>query len=152
MIANMKKDSPDFALSLRSAGYRATSTRINLLKMLWLQTQPLTVSEIQKKLGRSVDGVTVYRALQAFQSSGLVREVDFQHGHAHYELILGKEHHHHLVCTGCCVVEDISLCLPPLLEKKILSKSKRFDSIADHSMEFFGLCNICFIKPNLSLV
>jgi Fur family ferric uptake transcriptional regulator len=128
---------------LRDAGFRATPRRISLLSTLGAASTPLTVPEVRKNMKKSIDAVTVYRALEAFTLSGIVRRVDLQHSHAHYELVAGKKHHHHLVCSDCGSVEDIAMCAPEPLQKAVLKKSKGFSSIISHSMEFFGICRKC---------
>ncbi len=139
----MSMNMPDFRVTLHTIGSRITPARMSLLKVLWGASMPLTVSEIQNKLQGVSDTVTLYRSLELFVKSGIVRKVDLQHGHAHYELVVGKKHHHHLVCQGCGTVEDITTCVPTSLEKGVLKKSKSFRSIISHSMEFFGMCRRC---------
>lgn len=139
----MNKNVPDFLMLLRNAGFRATPGRINILKTLWTADKPVTVSEIERNMRQKPDTVTVYRALEAFVAPGIVRRVDLQHGHAHYELVSGKPHHHHLVCNECGIMEDIAMCAPARIQKNVLKESKGFGSIISHSMEFFGICRKC---------
>lgn len=141
----MRKDKVkklDFKALLKSAGLKATHGRMELLDVLARIDEPLSVIKIQKRLGNSLNEVTLYRALEAFAAAGLVRRVDLNHDHAHYELAVGREHHDHAVCTNCGLVEDIEGCGLVPLEKKALAQSK-FKSIYSHNLEFFGLCRSC---------
>ncbi len=97
---------------------------------------------IKKLLRNKLNEVTLYRALEAFAATGLVRRVDLGHDHAHYELMLGRGHHDHVVCTSCGTIEDVEGCALVPLEKKALVQSK-FRSIYSHNLEFFGLCRTC---------
>ena len=128
---------------LRAAGYKATAGRVALLDTLARANRELTIAEIQKLLKKKIDEVTIYRALEALASSGIVRRVDFRHAHAHYELAAGKEHHHHLICTSCGKVEDIAVCRTDRLEKEALARSTAFANLKDHALEFFGMCKKC---------
>lgn len=139
----MKKIPHDFTSLLRKHGYKATPGRIAILVILEKNSRPLSVPEIDKQLKSKVDQVTIYRTLEAFTESGIVRKIDLQHPHAHYEIVLGHDHHHHIVCKKCGKVEDIELYKTETFEKDALKKSKLFSAIKNHSLEFFGICNTC---------
>ncbi len=128
---------PNFEEILREAGSKVTPGRLELLKILWLEPKPVTAAYLGKKL-KSLNPVTLYRALEYLISSKIVREIDFRHGHTHYELNIFRNHHHHLVCTGCGIVEDV----PCGVNLKI-KKPSIFKVIDDHAMEFFGICRRC---------
>ena len=132
-----------FGAILRAGGHKATRGRIALLIALARAGRELTITEIRHRLKKKMDEVTVYRALEALATSGIVRRVDLRHAHAHYELITGKQHHHHLVCTSCGKVEDIAVCGTDRLEKEALARSTAFTKLQDHALEFFGMCKKC---------
>lgn len=123
---------------LRARGHKATPGRILLLTILMLESKPVTVLYLEKKLKNSIDKVTLYRSLQSMVASGLVREVDFRHGHTHYEIEVLREHHHHIVCTGCNKIEDTRCDID-----QVVKKSLAFKEITDHAIEFFGRCRSC---------
>ncbi|NBV76734.1 transcriptional repressor [bacterium] len=135
----MKSNNPDFAELLREYGSKATPGRVTLLKVLWQEDKPISVAGLKKKLDPSFDEVTLYRALESLTASGLIREVDFRHGHAHYEMNALREHHHHIICTSCGRVEDTEC----RVQEAKLTKASAFRIITDHTAEFFGLCNSC---------
>lgn len=136
----------DYAQLLRSADLKATPKRRALLEVLARTTTPMTAAQIKSKLGTSADSVTVYRALDALTVAGITTRVDFHEPEARYELAIGRHHHHHLVCNGCGIVEDIKDCHPKGLEQSVLKSSSRFASINGHALEFFGTCTKCIIK------
>ncbi len=140
--SGMPTHKPDFKEVLRQGGYKATPGRVLLLSVLFGEQKPVTVSYLEKKLKNAVDRVTLYRALESMVASGVVREVDFRHGHAHYELQVLRPHHHHIVCTSCGLVEDVDCNTEPFV-KQVAKKAKKFSAIDDHSMEFFGICKAC---------
>jgi len=133
----------DMAAALRAAGFRATPARMELLATLARTGKPLTVEDILKlQKGTAPDQATVYRALKELRDAGLVRQVDFEHGHAHYEAA-GQDDHHHLVCTSCGKVEDFTGCHIENIKKAALRQSKMFKKIERHSLELFGTCTAC---------
>ncbi len=126
---------------LRARGYRATPGRLRLLAFLEHAERPLPVSLIYKGLNAAIDEVTLYRALEALCEAGVLNRVDMRKTGAHYEF--AHSHHHHLVCKTCGVIEDVKDCPDKSLESRVLLQSKQFNSIAAHSMEFFGVCRSC---------
>ena len=142
-----KERSLDPKIVLQSAGYRATPGRIKLLELLAKVDKPLTVAQIQAKLGsKKLDEATLYRALEALAASGVIKRVDLGHAHAHYEF--EKTHHHHIVCSNCNTVEDVNHAAVEKELQKMLGGSNQFSvkSIYSHNLEFFGLCNQCSKK------
>lgn len=86
------------------------------------------------------DKVTVYRALKMFEKNKLVRRIETRTRHAVYEWV-GKEHHHHAICTSCGYMEHVhDERVEQMLQKK---KVKGFKAITDHSCEWYGLCVSC---------
>jgi Fur family peroxide stress response transcriptional regulator len=49
---------------------------------------------------------TVYKNIHIFLASGILREVSLHHGSLRVEM--NREAHHHLVCTNCRSIQDIS--------------------------------------------
>lgn len=135
-----------FSQILKAKGLKATPGRILLLEALAKRAEPLSVGTLHSVVKKAVDQVTVYRTLESLVNAGLVAIVDLRHGHAHYELIEGRNHHHHMICVSCGEIEDIENCDISSFSKKALSQSKKFASINDHSLEFFGLCKKCLKK------
>jgi|SRR6185503_3012266 len=128
--------------ALKERGYRCTSSRIALLKMLLKEARPLSIQEILELWSKQKPNqVTLYRALESLASTGMINRVDLNSGVARYEYT-PNTHHHHLVCTNCKVLEDIATCSVSSLKNTILKNSK-FTSIYSHTLEFFGLCNRC---------
>lgn len=126
---------------LRSNSLKITPARLEVLDILTHTKKPISINDISKKL-KDTDLATLYRTFETLKELGLATQVDFQHGHAHYELAT-REHHHHLVCQKCGKVVDISKCDTTTLEKQALKISK-FAKINAHSLEFFGICKSCY--------
>lgn len=129
---------------LRESGLRVTDHRLLVLETVAKVKQPATVhellSDIRKK--HEVDQATVYRNLSTLHEVGLLRRLDFNHGHAHYELETGRASHQ-LVCGGCETIEKIEGISIDDAVKKMLKKSKKFKQTTTHSIEIYGLCKSC---------
>jgi len=128
---------------LREAGFRATPGRIHLLQILEKEPKPLTVYQIEKKLGGKMNQVTVYRSLEALYQAKIVKRVNLEHDHAHFELAAGREHHHHAVCRNCGYIENIEIPHAAKPEKEAMKQTKGFSFLDTYSLEFFGLCKKC---------
>lgn len=130
--------------TLRERGLKSTPARTAILGILAVTKKPLTVEQIREKVKREkIDTVTLYRTVQRLTNVGLVRHIDFRHGHAHYELKDQKRDHHHIICTKCHTVEDFTGCDFSDVTKRALSQTKNFRTIVEHSLELFGVCKKC---------
>lgn len=135
------KQSPEQLL--RESSLKLTTGRVDLLSILMKEALPRTVEELHTLLKGSLNEVTLYRSLETFESAGLVRKVEVGHGHAHYEIIPGRAHHHHAICTSCGHIEDVDVDHGTHVEKEAKRKAKTFESISHYSLEFFGICKAC---------
>ena len=74
-----------FADLLHQAGLKATPARFAILEVLEKSSLPLSPARILKNMGRSdIDQATVYRTLNSLRELGAVRQIDLEHGHAHF--------------------------------------------------------------------
>ena len=129
---------------LQEADLRVTDHRIAVLQAVAKVRQPITVYELVDVLRKkdNIDQATVYRNLSSLHAAGLLRRLDFNHGHAHYELETGRASHQ-LVCQACETIEKIEGISVDDAVKKMLKKSKRFKNAATHSIEIYGTCKKC---------
>lgn len=132
----------DLSHILRERGCKVTPARLAILNVLEKSGKPLSVEKIIHALvTKKLDKVTIYRTLATLKECHLIRQIDFQHGHAHYELSsLGD--HHHAVCVKCQTVEDVTPCNLEAMTKTALKQSG-FAEITEHALEFFGVCRDC---------
>ncbi len=129
----------DPAAVLRDAGLKATPGRIALVEALAKERKPVSVQQIEKRLKGALNQVTLYRALEALAAAGIVSRVNLEHDHAHYELVVGRPHHHHAVCKNCGHIADIELTHERFPEKRVPG----FARIERYSLELFGVCSSC---------
>lgn len=129
---------------LQEAELRVTGHRLTVLATVAKVKQPITVYELVEILRKKhdIDQATVYRNLASLHDAGLLRRLDFNHGHAHYELETGRASHQ-LVCQKCETIEKIEGISVEDAVKKMLKKSKKFKNMTTHSIEIYGLCKTC---------
>ncbi len=122
---------------------RKTPSRLELLHIFSEELRPLDVTQLHVRLekrGVTVDQATVYRMLESFLEHGIITRFEFQEGKFRYELT-AREEHHHLICTNCSKIEDISDCNLSGLETEI--REKKGFLVKKHALEFFGVCSSC---------
>lgn len=133
----------DCKTELNDVNLRATPARIALMKLFETSDKPLDVQTMIKFLDKKdiqTDPATVFRIVNMFTQKGLTKQIQLQEGKFRYELS-SKAEHHHLVCTRCGDIQDISDCSIDVLENHI-EKKKNF-KVTSHSLEFFGICSNC---------
>lgn len=131
----------NFLNDLKRTGIKITTPRKEILSIL--SSNPLTAPEVHdllKEKGISIDLVTIYRTLELFTTLELIRKTQFEDKIARYELHPGKDHHHHLVCIKCGVVEDVIINEDKFVKE--IEKQSDF-KVERHALEFFGFCKRC---------
>jgi Fur family ferric uptake transcriptional regulator len=139
---------------LARRGLRLTGPRRAVLDVLAGSRVPLTVPEIHARLGgRRAHIASVYRTVHLLMRLRLVRPTDSVRleaalrGSQRYEL--AEEftgHHHHLICQGCGIIEDLDGCL--LADAALtqlardVRRTRRFE-VTEHDVRLFGLCPQC---------
>jgi len=134
----------DLVSVLKKAGFRITEHRLAVFSHVARARQPITVYELMDIIRKkeNIDQATVYRNLTLLHTAGLLRRLDFNHGHAHYELETSCASHN-LVCSNCETIEKIEGISIDDTVKKMLKKSKKFKNVITHSVEIYGLCKNC---------
>lgn len=126
---------------LREAKHRITRPRKSILQALIRRKGPAPIEEIHRQMDAGLcDLATVYRCLAAFERLGLVRRCYFNDGTSLFEINLGHEHHHHIICTSCQKVELLDFCVVEGLER--LVRDRGYTNVS-HMLEFFGVCSEC---------
>lgn len=129
---------------LRKAGLKVTLPRVKILQLLESsETRHLSAEDVYKALIEADEDVglaTVYRVLTQFESAGLVQRHRFEGGHSVFEL-MSVDHHDHLVCNKCGLVEEF---YDELIEKQQDRIAEKFGfEITDHSLYLYGICKQC---------
>jgi Fe2+ or Zn2+ uptake regulation protein len=126
---------------------RYTSKRRALVELLAAADRPLTMPELVE-MGDGLAQSSLYRNLSVLEAAGVVRRVVTENEFARFELAedLTGHHHHHLVCSGCGSVEDVTF--PDAFEQQLegalesVAASSRF-TVTAHRLDLVGLCSAC---------
>lgn len=129
---------------IKESGLRVTDHRVAVLNYLSKVKNQITVYELVDALRKkeNIDQATVYRNLSSLYEAGLLRRLDFNHGHAHYELETGVASHQ-IVCGKCETIEKIEGVSIDNAIQKMIQKSKKFKNTTTHSIEVYGVCKNC---------
>ena len=129
---------------LKNAGLKVTLPRMKILEYLELSdVRHQSAEDIYKKLladGEEIGLATVYRVLTQFEAAGLVSRLNFEGGHAVFELNQ-QGHHDHIVCVTCGNVEEFYDEIIESQQLKVASE-KGYD-ITEHSLTLYGKCPEC---------
>ena len=123
------------AVLLNNLGLKSTKQRFAVLTVLYKHKGPMTAEKIVAKT--DIDLATVYRTLESFEKVSLVNKFNLKDSSFFYEI--KDEHHHHIVCNRCGLIEEVETCS----FEKMAPHSKKFSFISEHSLEFFGICKSC---------
>jgi Fe2+ or Zn2+ uptake regulation protein len=132
---------------LRRVDQRYTAGRRAIVELLVDAGHPVSIGDIAGRnpgLPRS----SAYRHLVDLQSAGIVRRVAANDEFARFELTEDlTEHHHHLCCTNCGKVVDITLSagIERGLERHLseLCGDRGFQATS-HRVDVMGLCEDCW--------
>lgn len=125
---------------------RKTSERFAILDMVMNETGHFEIDTLYKQMETDafhVSLATIYNTLNLLCECGLVRKHMFNNQQGHYERVLQKVAHNHLICTVCGKVKEVK-------DNELLAfmNSKRYPSF---TMEYFSLyvhgeCSSCSRK------
>jgi Fur family peroxide stress response transcriptional regulator len=100
---------------------------------------PEAVYEKVRKRIPSVSLGTVYKNIKTFVDAGIFREVSLHHGSTRLETNMAP--HHHLVCSSCKAIVDLTdEDLDPIRMKSGAPRGYRIQRFA---VEIIGLCPNC---------
>ena len=129
---------------LKNAALRITLHRIAIIQAISKAKMPITVDTLFVLLRKKhdIDQATIYRNVAQLLASHLIRRLDFNHGHAHYELEQGKISAM-FICSFCEIKEKIDAKLFTPTMRLVKAKSRKCKQFTVQSMEVYGLCKGC---------
>ena len=131
---------------LRRVDQRYTSGRRAIIELLVTAGHPVSIGYIAERLPW-LPRSSAYRHLTDLQTAGLIRRVAASDEFTRFELAEDlTEHHHHLLCTGCGKVIDVTPS--PGFEQQVtgavssLTGAEGFQAHS-HRLDVLGLCAAC---------
>ena len=131
---------------LRRADQRYTAGRRAIVGLLASAGHPVSIGDIADQLP-GLPRSSAYRHLTDLESAGLVRRVAAGDEFTRFELAEDlTEHHHHLLCSNCGKVTDVTL--PPGFEQemiKVISQLAHAEGFQprSHRLDILGTCADC---------
>jgi Fur family ferric uptake transcriptional regulator len=130
--------------ALSQQGYRVTGPRRALVRLIADRKVRFTAADLEEDVARispAVGRATVFRTLELLLSLGLVERVHTEGERRDAYVVAGGVHHHHLVCSRCGVVTEVTGCMVDDLVSS-LAQASGFQ-VEGHWMEIVGLCSRC---------
>jgi Fur family transcriptional regulator, ferric uptake regulator len=129
---------------IQNMGLRVTVPRRQILNEIARLKGHFSAEDVLLSLrarGKRASRVTIYRLLPSLLEVGILREVIYSEGHAHYERVEAKPHHEHLICESCGRVVEFQC---PDIEDSLngVCAEHGFAPRA-HIVEITGLCRDC---------
>jgi Fur family transcriptional regulator, ferric uptake regulator len=122
----------------------ATRPREEIATVLRSRKRFMSAAEVYGALQKAkmkVSLSTVYRTLEHLLAKGNATVRVDEAGESTYMLCEPQHHHHHAICRSCGKVADVD-CTAIEQFSDLLRKLHGFE-LADHTMEFSGLCSAC---------
>jgi Fe2+ or Zn2+ uptake regulation protein len=126
---------------------RFTAARRLVVRTLGEASGPLAAGDLHDRLRDDVPLSSLYRTLSVLEDSGVVDRHHDTEGVARYELAEWLSgHHHHLVCTACGAVDDVSI--GPEMEREIRTfvtdlAAGHGWTATGHRIDVEGVCPSC---------
>ena len=129
---------------LQQRGLKSTRQRWVIVDAFFELHGHHSVEEVWAKVREAdpkVSVATVYRTMKLLTESGLVQGRNFGDGQTRYEPAVGRQHHDHLICTGCGTIIEFENDRIEVLQDAVARRHGFL--VKSHKMELYGLCKSC---------
>ena len=106
---------------LKEHSLKHTKQRVRVLEEIALDAVAISQPELEKKLGKEIDRVTLYRILNIYEDKGILHRIMDMNGTANYAICsssCSEKHHHdehvHFNCIQCSKIYCLEVALPNL--------------------------------------
>jgi len=132
---------------LTADGVRLTQGRRDTVEALARMRGPRTAAEIHDDVGSTVPLSSLYRSLSVLTDANVLSSQHGSDGVIRFELAEWfTGHHHHLICTSCGTVIDVTPTIEQEKEMEELVEKMARDSgftVSGHRFEIEGTCRTC---------
>ena len=132
---------------LAADGVRLTEGRRSTVKALSTMQGPRTAAEIHDQIGSAIPLSSLYRSLSVLTAADVLSAQHPSDGVIRFELAEWfTGHHHHLVCTSCGKVVDVSPTDEQEKAMEVLVEEMAHDAgfaVTGHRFEIEGTCTTC---------
>jgi len=135
---------------IKNNGYKLTNHRKEIIRILYENSEYLLeASDIYNKLlktNKDINFSTVYRNIEMLNKNKIIRKSTLENGKNSYQIIIGEEHGHQLICKKCGRVKTINDCPYEMINKEVFDDN---DFMPDsHKFEIYGFCKECINRKN----
>ena len=134
----------DYGAILSKHGLSKTPFRMELLALFYSSNKSLSVDDVIHNSSNEINKVTVYRALERFEETGLIHHVPGKNNLKRFSLCREEcaphqhtHNHGHFICNEC----DQTYCLESVQIPKLVPL-KDF-TIQQYQLTLEGICNDC---------
>jgi Fur family transcriptional regulator, ferric uptake regulator len=129
--------------ALDESGHRTTGPRRIVAELVAGRDGAFTAADLAgtaRTRGVRIGRATIFRAIELFESLGVVERVDLPGGeHAYVACV--PHHHHHVICSSCGrATEIVDVGIEALARTVERRTGFRVD---EHRLELFGTCPNC---------
>lgn len=125
-------------------GLKRSRQRDRIAQVFFQTPGHVTVEELVARVRREdarISVATVYRTMKLLSECGLAMGRQFGDGQTRYEAAAGREHHDHLICTGCGAIIEFANERIESLQASV-ARSHGFE-VESHKLELYGRCERC---------
>ena len=128
---------------LKENDLKHTKQRVRVLEEIAMDTAAISQPELERKLGKEIDRVTLYRILNIYEDKGILHRVMDSNGTANYAICSAactSGHHHdehvHFNCNNCHKIYCLEVMVPALNMPKGFTAETL-------SLTAYGICDKC---------
>lgn len=127
---------------LRYNNLKVTKGRVEVLRLLKNNPDPLSVEEIYNGISRESckSLTTAYRIVNQLEENNIIRRVIQKDGVSFYAFSLSP-HKHYIICSECGSLYPIDKC--PIKPFEDFVKKESGYEVTGHIIEFYGICPKC---------
>ena len=125
-------------------GVRLATPRAQVMAVIEEMGRPFSASELLEAVDRaapSVGRATVFRTLQLLCDLALVERIRREDGQDVYVAGHTHAHHHHLICTQCDEIREITRCDIDALVAEVAERHGFAPQ--RHTFDIYGVCPNC---------
>jgi Fur family transcriptional regulator, ferric uptake regulator len=133
---------------IEQQGLKRSRQRDRIAQVFFATPGHVTVEELVARVRREdprVSVATVYRTMKLLSECGLAAGRQFGDGQTRYEAAGVREHHDHLICTGCGTIVEFANERIETLQASV-ARSHGFE-VERHKLELYGRCERCRATP-----
>ncbi len=146
-ITEIQKEISKFSEFLRKKNYKITVQRLLVAEKIFTLGSHFKVedlTEILKDKRDEISRATIYRTVSLLVESGQLKEYDFGQSSKFYEFLTTNEHHDHIICLDCGLIEEF---LDFDIEKTQIDIANKLNyELERHSLNLYGRCKLLKYK------